>query len=165
MKGYLANGLFNIGDRYVNEQLAKALREAYPELDLYVPQENGEINDKSQFASSRMIARADKSKVVESDFLVACLDGVEIDSGVSAEVGIMSMLDRPMFGLMTDIRQFGRDNQKKIDALVEDATENQFIYRNLMVVGLVKDSPYGGIYSSIEDLVEAFTKWVEETKA
>lgn len=160
MKGYLANGLFGLGDRYVNEKIAEALREACPELDLYVPQENGAINDKSQFASSTMIARADKAKVLESNFLVAVLDGVEIDSGVAAEVGIMSMLDRPMFGLLTDVRQYGRDNQKKIDALIEDGTENQFIYRNLMVIGLVKDSPEGGVYSTVEELVEAFKKYV-----
>ncbi len=68
MKGYLANGLFSIGDRYVNEQLAKAIREAVPEIDLYVPQENAAINDKTAYANSEIIAEADLSKLEESDF-------------------------------------------------------------------------------------------------
>ncbi|ACA40756.1 hypothetical protein Bsph_3251 [Lysinibacillus sphaericus C3-41] len=36
MKAYLANGLFSLGDRLVNEQLAAAIREAVPDIALYV---------------------------------------------------------------------------------------------------------------------------------
>ncbi|GIO23606.1 nucleoside 2-deoxyribosyltransferase [Oceanobacillus sp. J11TS1] len=153
MKGYLANGLFSMGDRYVNEQLAKEIREAVPEIDLYVPQENDAINDKTAFANSKQVAEADLSKLEESDVLIAVLDGVEVDSGVAAEIGAFSMLNRPIVGVFTDTRQQGRDNQKKLDALVEDALENQFIYRNLFLVGLVKRN--GVITSSIEEAVEA----------
>ncbi|WP_152655702.1 nucleoside 2-deoxyribosyltransferase [Oceanobacillus sp. CFH 90083] len=153
MKGYLANGLFSMGDRYVNEQLAKVIREAVPEIDLYVPQENAAINDKAAYANSEIIAEADLSKLKESDILIAVLDGVEIDSGVAAEIGAFSMLNRPIVGVFTDTRQQGRDNRKKIDALVEDALENQFVYRNLFLVGLVKRN--GVIVSSLEEAVEA----------
>ncbi|WP_339235895.1 nucleoside 2-deoxyribosyltransferase [Oceanobacillus sp. FSL W7-1281] len=153
MKGYLANGLFSMGDRYVNEQLAKAIREAVPEIDLYLPQENAVINDKTAYANSEIIAEADLSKLEKSDILIAVLDGVEIDSGVAAEIGAFSMLNRPIVGVFTDTRQQGRDNQKKIDALVEDALENQFVYRNLFLVGLVKRN--GVITSTIEEAVEA----------
>ncbi|GGP12114.1 nucleoside 2-deoxyribosyltransferase [Oceanobacillus neutriphilus] len=153
MKGYLANGLFSMGDRYVNEQLAKAIREAVPEIDLYVPQENAAINDKTAYANSEIIAEADLSKLEESDILIAVLDGVEVDSGVAAEIGAFSMLNRPIVGVFTDTRQQGRDNQKKIDALVEDGLENQFVYRNLFLVGLVKRN--GVITSSLEEAVEA----------
>ncbi|WP_339182199.1 nucleoside 2-deoxyribosyltransferase [Oceanobacillus sp. FSL W7-1293] len=153
MKGYLANGLFSMGDRYVNEQLAKAIREAVPEIDLYLPQENAAINDKTAYANSEIIAEADLSKLEKSDILIAVLDGVEIDSGVAAEIGAFSMLNRPIVGVFTDTRQQGRDNQKKINALVEDALENQFVYRNLFLVGLVKRN--GVITSTIEEAVEA----------
>ncbi|WP_080875801.1 nucleoside 2-deoxyribosyltransferase [Oceanobacillus timonensis] len=153
MKGYLANGLFSMGDRYVNEQLAKAVREAVPEIDLYVPQENAAINDKSAYANSEIIAEADLSKLEESDILIAVLDGVEVDSGVAAEIGAFSMLHRPIVGVFTDTRQQGRDNQTKIAALVEDGLENQFVYRNLFLVGLVKRN--GVITSSLEEAVEA----------
>lgn len=154
--GYLANGLFSLGDRLVNELVADAVRQTLPGVELYVPQENGAINDKAAYADSEQITSADMASLVKSDFLIAVLDGVEIDSGVAAEIGAFSMLNRPIFALLTDTRQQGRDNMKKIDALQKDATENQFIYRNLFVVGLIKQR--GIIVSSIEELREALSK-------
>ena len=151
MKVYLANGLFSIGDRLVNEILAKQLREAIPEIDLYVPQENDAINDKSTYANSLQIAAADLSKLEESDILVAVIDGVEMDSGVAAEIGVFSTFNRPIIALFSDVRQLGRDHTQKIAALVEDSTENQFIYRNLFVIGLIKR--HGVIVDSIEDVI------------
>jgi len=56
MKAYLANGLFSLGDRLVNERLAAAIRQAVPNIELYVPQENDAINDKSAYADSLAIA-------------------------------------------------------------------------------------------------------------
>lgn len=151
-KGYLANGLFGLGDRLINELVAKEVRTAIPGVDLYVPQENMAINDKAAYADSLAIAGADMQALKESDFLVAVIDGVEIDAGVAAEIGAFSMLNRPIFGLYTDTRQQGRDNTKKIDALVADGTENQFMYRNLFVVGLIKQN--GRIVNSVEQLGE-----------
>ena len=153
MKAYLANGLFSIGDRYVNEVIAQNLREAIPQIDLYVPQENDAINDKNSYADSLTIARADLEGLKDSDVLIAVIDGVEIDSGVAAEIGAFSMLNRPIVALFSDVRQLGRTNAKKIDALIADGTENQFIYRNLFVVGLIKEN--GVIVSTVEEVVEA----------
>lgn len=153
MKGYLANGLFGIGDRMLNSLIAGELRKEVKELDLYVPQENDAINDKSAHADSIAIARADMERLNNSDFLIAVIDGVEVDSGVAAEVGAFYMTGKPIFALYSDVRQQGRDNEKKIKALIEDGTENQFMYRNLFLIGLIKDSK-GGIYSTVEELVE-----------
>jgi nucleoside 2-deoxyribosyltransferase len=161
IKGYLANGLFSLGDRIVNEMVAKQLRDTMKGLDLYLPQENGGINDKSAFADSKMIAQADAQRLMESDFLVAVIDGVEIDAGVACEIGIAYSLDIPIFALYTDVRQFGRDNDKKIQALIEDGTENQFMYRNLFVTGIIKDSG-GGIVSSIIALEFLVRSIIEE---
>lgn len=151
-KGYLANGLFSLADRVLNEYIADELRYKFPEVDLFVPQEQ-DFNDKSSYADSVTIAKGDFEAVRDADFIIAVIDGVEIDSGVSAEIGIASVFGIPVYALYTDIRQQGRDNQKKIDALIEDGTENQFMYRNLFVVGLIKQN--GGIYSDIESLFTA----------
>lgn len=153
MKAYLANGLFSIGDRYVNELIAKELRAAILGIELYVPQENDAINDKNAYADSLTIARADLEGLKASDVLIAVIDGVEIDSGVAAEIGAFAMLNRPIVALFSDVRQLGRTNTKKIDALIADGTENQFIYRNLFVVGLIKEN--GVIVSSVDELVAA----------
>lgn len=156
LKAYLANGLFSIGDRYVNEVLAKAIREAIPTIDLYVPQENDAINDKAAFADSLAIAEADMASLQQSDVLIAVIDGVEIDSGVAAEIGAFSTYNRPIIALYSDVRQQGRDNTNKIDALIADGTENQFFYRNLFVVGLIKRN--GVIVNSIEEVVVEMKK-------
>jgi len=157
MKAYLANGLFSLGDRLVNEQLAVAIRDAISSIELYVPQENDAINDKTAYADSLAIAHADLEMLQKSDVLVAVLDGVEIDSGVAAEIGAFAMLNRPIIGVFTDVRQQGRDNMQKIEALVRDGIENQFVYRNLFVVGLIKRN--GIITTSIEEAVKAIQKF------
>lgn len=153
MKAYLANGLFSLGDRLVNERLASAIRQAIPEIELYVPQENDAINDKTAYADSLAIAEADLVMLQKSDVLVAVLDGVEIDSGVAAEIGAFAMLNRPIVGVFTDVRQQGRENMMKIEALIRDGIENQFVYRNLFVIGLIKRN--GVITTSINDAVLA----------
>lgn len=151
MKAYLANGLFSLADRTLNNYLASLLRNEFPQLDLFVPQESVEINDKNAYADSLMIAEWDTKKLLESDILIAVIDGVEIDAGVATEIGIFSTTGKPIIGLYTDVRQFGRDNPKKIQALINDGVENQFMYRNLFTVGVIKKN--GVIVNSIADLM------------
>jgi nucleoside 2-deoxyribosyltransferase len=153
MKAYLANGLFSLSDRLFNDYLADSLRFELPVLDLYVPQENAEINDKHSYADSITIANGDLDKLVESDFVVAVIDGVEIDSGVSCEIGYAIAKGIPVYALYTDVRQLGTDNMEKISALVSDGTENQFMYRNLFVLGLIKQN--GAVFSDIDSLINA----------
>jgi nucleoside 2-deoxyribosyltransferase len=166
MKGYLANGLFNIGDRIVNEVIAREVRTRFylhtgEYMDLYSPQENDEINDKESYADSITIYQADTEKLMESDFLIAVIDGVEIDSGVACEIGMFSTTGKPIFALYSDVRQQGRNNHLKLDALMNDGTENQFMYRNLFVVGAIKQS-HGGIYDSINGLVNAIHGFISD---
>lgn len=151
MKGYLANGLFSDADRMFNKYIATLLRNEFPLLDLFLPQEQA-INDKNSYADSKLIAEIDTKNLLEADFMIAVIDGVEIDSGVSTEIGIFSTTGKPIFGLCTDRRQFGRDNDKKIKALIDDGIENQFIYRNLFTVGVIKKN--GKIVSNIAYLIK-----------
>lgn len=159
MKAYLANGLFGLGDRLLNTLIASEVRKEIEGIELYVPQENAAINDKNSYADSIAIAKADMDKLRESEFLIAVIDGVEIDSGVAAEIGAFSMMDKPIFALYSDVRQQGRDNENKIQALIKDGRENQFMYRNLFVIGLIKGTK-GDIYSTIEELIEGIKKLV-----
>ena len=160
MKAYLANGLFSMGDRLINSLIASEVRKEIQGIDLYVPQENDEINDKSLYADSVTIAKADMDRLRESEFLIAVIDGVEIDSGVAAEIGAFYMMNKPIFALFTDVRQEGRDNEKKIQALVREGTENQFVYRNLFVIGLIKESK-GNIYSTVDQLIDGIKKYLK----
>lgn len=143
MKAYLANGLFSEADREFNAQLAWDLRFDNSKLGIYVPQENTEINDKSIVVTSQEIAHSDVKHLLESDILIAVLDGVEIDSGVAAEIGAFYMMGKPIYALCTDIRLNPSDKT--------DMFESPTLYRNLFVVGLIKNSG-GAIYNNTSDL-------------
>ncbi len=137
MKIYFANALFSQAEINYNAQLAAKIRQLDPQIDLYLPQENAEINDKQAYADSKMIAQADTQKLLQSDLMVAILDGLSIDNGVASEIGVAYAKEIPIVGLYTDTRQQGSSNQKKLQALSEIA-ENQFHYLNLYTTGLVK---------------------------
>ncbi|MGX7148502.1 nucleoside 2-deoxyribosyltransferase [Enterococcus ureasiticus] len=155
MKIYFAGPMFAKADLLYNEYLVKKIRELDDSIEVYLPQENGAINDKTAYADSKMIALADTEKVLESDFLVAVLDGITIDAGVASEIGVAYAKNIPMLGLYTDTRQQGADNQKKLAAL-GDTAENQFHYLNLYTVGLVK------LNGSIVSEEQAFLDLIKE---
>ena len=167
MKAYLANGLFSESDQLYNKYLAAKIRDNFPNLDLYVPQENAALNDKSGYANSLAIFNGDNFYLDSSDLMIAIIDGVEIDSGVAVEIGRFITLkefdkskNRNIFGIYSDIRQQGRTNSQKIDALIADGSENQFMYRNLYVIGAIKAN--GFLVSSSDGLIEKMKYVIEE---
>lgn len=174
MKAYLANALFSDADQAYNAFLAYQLRQEFSWLDLYVPQENEALNDKQGYADSVTIFNGDNEYLDKAEILIAVLDGAEIDSGVASEIGRFALnrefdieynegqSNKIIIGVYTDMRQQGRNNLKKLDALKEDATENQFMYRNLYVVGAVKSN--GFIVSSINQLIESIDKLYPQVK-
>lgn len=152
MKAYVANGLFSESDRDYNIKLVTRLRAEFPEVEFYLPQENLLINDKSTLASSIDIAIADMTELRASDFIIAVIDGVEIDSGVAAEIGASHMLNIPIFGLCTDIRFNNDDMENKMTLINLDPLENPIMYRNLFVTGLIRLT-HGTISGSIDELI------------
>lgn len=158
MKIYFAAPLFAKSDLMYNAALVQEIRLKYPEAIVYLPQENGEINDKTAYADSKMIALADTKKVLESDLMIALLDGTVIDPGVASEVGIAYAKKIPVLGLYTDSRQQGGDNQKKLAAL-RTVAENQFHYVNLYTAGLIKLN--GEIYATEADLLDGLQLFFE----
>lgn len=161
MKAYLANGLFSEADARYNEFLGTKIRKAIPGIELYIPQENAALNDKNAYANSTDIFHGDNSYLDQAELLIVVIDGVEIDSGVAAEIGRFTALydceikqfgqsNKKIYALYTDVRLNGRNNTKKIDALIEDGTENQFVYRNLYAVGAIKS--IGKIFNSSDML-------------
>lgn len=158
-KIYFGAPLFNEMELMYNEYVVRQIREKYGDkVDVYLPQENAAINDKSGFADSIAIAQGDNAYLEEADMLIAVLDGVTPDSGLSAELGYFYSLDRPVLGLYTDTRQGTHGNQKKVAALDEIA-ESQFSYINLYTVGLVKLR--GEIINSSEKLVDKIGEFLD----
>jgi nucleoside 2-deoxyribosyltransferase len=108
MNIYFAGPMFAKSDLLYNEMLVKKIRELSPKITVYLPQENESINDKTAYADSQMIALADTEKVLESDLMIALLDGPTIDAGVASEIGVAYARNIPVLGLYTDTRQQGR---------------------------------------------------------
>lgn len=154
-KIYFASPLFSMSEQSFNEQAVEYIRENIPGAEVYLPQENESINDKSGYADSEMIANGDNKYLEEADILVAVLDGQTVDVGVAAEVGYFYSMNKPIIGLYTDSRQGTYGNQQKIDALDEIA-ESQFSYINLYLVGLIKMR--GDIFNNVEELVDTLIK-------
>lgn len=159
MKIYFAGPMFAKADLLYNEYLVKEIRALSPEIQVYLPQENETINDKTAYADSKMIALADTEKVLESDLLVAVLDGLTIDAGVASEIGVAYAKEIPVIAVYTDTRQQGADNEKKLSALQETG-ENQFHYLNLYTVGLIKLN--GAVYNTEAGFLEAVQEFIEK---
>lgn len=158
MKIYFAAPLFAKSDLLYNAMLVEEIRTFSEALEIYLPQENEAINDKTAYADSKMIALADTEKVLESDLMIALLDGLTIDPGVASEIGVAYAKGIPIIGLYTDSRQQGGTHPKKIDALQEIA-ENQFHYLNLYTIGLIKLN--GAIVSNEEELHQTLKTYLE----
>ena len=152
VRGYLATHFFNEAGFEYTKRLAEEIRK-YTGINLYVPQENSEINDKSgddSHINARAIALEDNKYLEIANVLIVNLDGVEIDSGVSAEIGYFSGLirgenmhtayttPRVIIGLYTDIRRDGNG-------------DNRF-YINQYTKGLVDLN--GHVVNSTEELIE-----------
>lgn len=132
-KIYLASHFFNDAMFTWTESLAQ-LMEKETGASLYVPQRNGEINDKEAndaTINDIQIYEQDMKELMSSDILVACIDGTEIDPGVAGE--ILAFATRC---------QFEKEKQLKIIGIITDmrynGTDRNMLYRNLMIIGAIK---------------------------
>lgn len=166
MYGYLASHFFNDAMYKWTENLAHYIEEN-TELKLYVPQRNADINDKKNnddIITDIKIAQADTAELKKANVLIACLDGLTIDDGVAGEVmahGVMAELEeeykvdfpRMIIGVITDMRYLGTGENK--------------LYRNLMIVGKVKEHGhlvigYPGDGSYLEEIANHINDFIRE---
>ena len=166
MYGYLASHFFNDAMFTWTENLAKYIEEK-TDLILYVPQRNADINDKKNnddIITDIKIAQADTAELKKANILIACLDGLSIDDGVAAEImahGVMAEFEkengidfpRLIIGIITDMRYIGTGENK--------------LYRNLMIVGKVKEHGhlivgYAGDDSYKKELVDLINDFMNE---
>lgn len=161
IKAYLAGGIFTYGDELRNREWAAKLREAFPEMELYSPIENTDINGiegKKKFAGSKEIEAADNARLDDTDILIACIDGDVLPSGTCAEIGIMREKIRRgekkyIVGICTDNRECSRTHSEaKDNGGAADICESQYSYQNLYVVGCIKSS--GILVNNIDDAIK-----------
>lgn len=102
-KIFLAAPFFNLGEREFNTKIAKALRSSG--FNVWMAQETSLIKTTTH-CEKRKLFDIDISALKSSDVVVAVLDGVEVDSGTSFELGYAAALGKPIVGLKTDYRTF-----------------------------------------------------------
>ena len=162
MKAYLAGSIFYLGDKFRNEYFCKKLREAFPDLDVYNPLENTDINDKTKFADSIAIANGDNERLDKCDILIACIDGDVLPSGTCSEIGkfhekIARGDNKLLIGICTDTRQQYLTHSAEKDATYTSPGECQYCYENLYVTGLIKQA--GSLVTNIDDAIAAIYEW------
>lgn len=165
MKIYLGGPIFTYGDYLRNTEWASKIRVAIPDVDLYSPVENTDINGvegKKKFADSKMIATADNARLDNADVLIACIDGDVISAGISAEIGkfhekIARGDNKHIIGICTDNRQCYLTHSEAKDVGGAAASgEQQYCYQNLYVTGLIKQ--YGVLVYTIEEVISELKK-------
>ena len=158
--------MFCEADRMYNAFLAEKIRERLGEdIDLYVPQENKSINDKTKCADSHDIFWGDYNRLQKCDIFIARIDGDIPPSGTSAEIGIMSQRRQyweqnkttefpPMIlGLCTDSRNPKRTYlDAKNELMKNEDYESQYCYFNLFTLGCIKVN--GELATSVDDLID-----------
>ena len=166
-KAYLAGPIFTYGDLLRNTEWAAKLRAAFPNMNLYSPVENTDINGtegKKKFAGSKEIASADNRRLDGTDVLIACIDGDVLPAGTCAEIGkfhekIARGDDKLIVGICTDNRQCALTHSDAKDAGgAASLGEQQYSYQNLYVTGLIKE--YGVLVSNIDDAISAVHTWL-----
>lgn len=169
MNAYLAGSIFYYGDVLRNTEWAKKIRDAIPNINLYSPIENTDINGaegKKKFAGSQEIANGDNIRLNNTDILIACIDGDVLPSGTSAEIGkfhekIENGAHKYIIGICTDNRQcYLTHSDAKNDGGASALGEQQYSYQNLYVTGLIKQG--GILVSNIDDAITALKEYAKE---
>lgn len=169
MNIYLAGSIFYYGDVLRNTEWAKKIRDAIPNINLYSPIENTDINGaegKKKFAGSQEIANGDNIRLNNTDILIACIDGDVLPSGTSAEIGkfhekIENGAHKYIIGICTDNRQcYLTHSEAKNDGGASALGEQQYSYQNLYVTGLIKQG--GILVSNIDDAITALKEYAKE---
>ena len=108
---YLASQIFAECWRDYNEKLAQRIEQEFPEIELYVPQRNKSINDKTKCASAEQICQGDfNNNLDHDDIVVAVVDGDTPGIGTTLECGYFSRI------CQDEINRFG--STKKLSLFI-----------------------------------------------
>lgn len=101
---YLAAPLFSEAERDFNRKLGDEIKRAG--FNVFLPQEDSN-NVKEEKNRQEIIFNKNTEAIESSDMVVAVIDGTDVDSGTSWEIGYAFAKGKPIFGLRTDFRTLG----------------------------------------------------------
>jgi len=107
-KTYIAGPLFTTGERQVLEQVDRVVKNAG--RDTYLPHRDGGIFLRG-VGSSLSFFKGDTAQLDRSDLVVAVLNGPDIDSGTSWEIGYAFSKGKKIIGYCDDTRVYAPELQ------------------------------------------------------
>jgi nucleoside 2-deoxyribosyltransferase len=105
MKIYLSAPLFTQVERRWNRMLAGALEEHIEGAEVILPQDFKFSDSFNRAEDFPQLFDACLETLEEADLVVGVLDGPDVDSGTSFEIGYAYALGIPVIGIRTDYRQ------------------------------------------------------------
>ena len=160
---YLASQIFAECWRDYNEKLATTIERNFPNVELYVPQRNKEINDKTKCATAEQITYGDFTQNLDKDdIVVAVIDGDTPGIGTTLEIGYFARIceeeiqrqgytKKKIIALYTDSRECSSTFLEQKNEMLKQIAECQYSYINLLLVGAIKR--YGVICRTIDEVV------------
>lgn len=101
---YLAAPLFSEAERDFNRRLRDEIKGTG--FNVFLPQEDSN-NVKGEKNRQKIIFNKNTDAIESSDIIVAVIDGIDVDSGTSWEIGYAFAKGKPIIGLRTDFRTLG----------------------------------------------------------
>lgn len=157
MKAYLFGSIFYEKDIEYNKILLKGIRQAWPGIDIYAPQE-APFNDKRTCADTTAIFQGDYNRLKETDLLIGCLDGDIPPIGSVTEAGLFCEMaqhdpNKHIIVLHTDTRDgYKTASIEKYYDLQDNQCHSQMNYFNLFTAGVIESC--GAIVGTKEQLFE-----------
>lgn len=123
---YFAAPLFSIAEREFNDKLAKSILNNLKNVEIILPQKDSIKAMKSKEPFKTMFSTCLNS-IKKADIIIAILDGSDVDSGTSFEVGFAYALKKPIIGVRSDFRDS------------EDRGVNLMLSRSMNTMIILKD--------------------------
>lgn len=168
MRIYLASQIFAECWRDYNEKIASRIEDTFPGVELYVPQRNKDINDKTKCATAEQITYGDFTQNLDhDDVVIAVVDGDTPGIGTTLEVGYFARIcqeeiekfgstKKRIIALYTDSRECSKTFLPAKNEMLHEVAECQYSYLNLLLVGAIKR--YGTLCTTIDQVIDELKK-------
>lgn len=168
MRIYLASQIFAECWRDYNEKIASKIEDTFPGVELYVPQRNKDINDKTKCATAEQITYGDFTQNLDhDDVVIAVVDGDTPGIGTTLEVGYFARIcqeeiekfgstKKRIIALYTDSRECSKTFLPAKNEMLHEVAECQYSYLNLLLVGAIKR--YGTLCTTIDQVIDELKK-------
>lgn len=142
-KIYLAAPLFTVIERNINKCIAEKI-EATGKYKVFLPQtvSPAEVNGEYDM---HPIFEGCKNNIIDSDFIVALVDGADVDSGVAWELGYAFANNKKSICIRTDIR---KSEGNGVNIMIEYGS-TKMLYRTKY-------------HQNLDDLIDLIIKEIEE---